>query len=195
MGSPHRRLDARSGLVLDTHDLGRRAGSMRTVKTVVEAPADLGIAVIGVPAGSPVDLDLRLESVVEGVLVTGTAVVQLNGECVRCLGQIADESEVDIQELFAYSESDASEEEASRLHGDLIDLEPVLRDQVVLELPFQPVCAPDCAGLCVVCGTDLNSQPGHSHSDGIDPRWAKLAGLAADANPNSKDSSNGASRN
>ena len=141
MGSPHRRLDARSGLVLDTHDLGRRAGSMRTVQTVVEAPADLGIAVIGVPVGSPVGLDLRLESVVEGVLITGTAVVQLNGECVRCLGQIDDELEVDIQELFAYAESDAGEEEASRLHGDLIDLEPVLRDQVVLDLPFQPVCA------------------------------------------------------
>ncbi len=175
MGSPHRPLDTRSGLVLDTHDLARRAGSMRTVRTTAEAPTDLGIAVIGVPPGSPIDLDLRLESVVEGVLVTGTAVVQLSGECVRCLVGISDELEVDVQELFTYSESEADTDEASRLHGELIDLEPVLRDQVVLELPFQPVCSDDCAGLCVECGTNLNDHPGHTHRDGIDPRWSVLA--------------------
>ena len=66
MSSSHRPLDFRSGLVLDTRDLGRRAGAMKLVRTTVEAPADLGIDVIGVPPGSPVRLDLRLESVVEG---------------------------------------------------------------------------------------------------------------------------------
>ncbi len=177
MGSPHRPLDTRSGLVLDTHDLRRRAGSMRTVRTTAEAPTDLGIAVIGVPPGSPVDLDLRLESVVEGVLVTGTAVVQLSGECVRCLVGISDELEVDVQELFTYSESEAGVGEASRLQGELIDLEPVLRDQVVLELPFQPVCSENCSGLCVECGTNLNDHPEHAHSGDIDPRWAMLADL------------------
>ena len=74
MSSPHRPLDPRSGLVLDTHELGRRAGAMKLIRTTVEAPADLGIAVIGVPPGSPIELDLRLESVVEGVLVSGTAI-------------------------------------------------------------------------------------------------------------------------
>jgi uncharacterized protein len=180
MGSPHRPLDPRSGLVLDTHDLGRRAGNQRTLRTTAEAPADLGTAVIGVPPGSPVDLDLRLESVVEGVLVTGTAVVQLSGECVRCLVGISDELEIDVQELFTYSESDASEEEASRMEGELIDLEPVLRDQVVLDLPFQPVCKADCAGLCSICGANLNDEPDHAHGDEIDPRWAALAGLRTD---------------
>ena len=135
---------------------------------------------IGVPPGSPIDLDLRLESVVEGVLVTGTAVVQLSGECVRCLVGISDELEVDVQELFTYSESEASEEEASRLRGELIDLEPVLRDQVVLELPFQPVCSEDCAGLCAECGTNLDDQPEHTHDDGIDPRWSMLADVLTD---------------
>ena len=163
MGSPHRPLDPRSGLVLDTHELGRRAGAMRAVQTSVEAPADLGIDVIGVPPGSPVELDLRLESVVEGVLVTGTATVEVRGECVRCLGEISDELEVDIQELFVYPGSEAAEDEASRLQGDLIDLEPLLRDEVVLDLPFQPLCRDDCAGLCVECGANLNDDPDHSH--------------------------------
>jgi uncharacterized protein len=153
---------------------------MRSVRTTVPAPTDLGITVIGVPPGSPVDLDLRLESVVEGVLVTGTAVVQLSGECVRCLVGISDELEIDVQELFTYAESDASEDEASRLEGDLIDLEPLLRDQVVLDLPFQPVCSPDCAGLCPVCGANLNENPEHEHSDSVDPRWAELARLQVD---------------
>lgn len=165
----------RSGLLIDTHDLVRRAGEMRTVHTTVEAPADLGIAVIGVPEGSPLELDLRLEAVVEGVLVTGTAVAQLAGQCVRCLTDLTDEVEVDVQELFTYPESDADEEEASHLQGELADLEPVLRDAIVLELPFQPVCRPDCRGLCPECGVDLNSVTEHSHADAVDPRWAGLA--------------------
>lgn len=174
MRSPHRPRDTRSGLVLDTHELGRRAGAMTTVSTTAEAPAELGIAVIGVPPGSPVQLDLRLESVVEGVLATGTATVELRGECVRCLGEVADSLVVDIQELFVYPESDAGEDEASRLEGDLLDLEPLLRDGVVLDLPFQPLCREDCQGLCVECGTDLNGDPEHTHPVPLDSRWEAL---------------------
>jgi uncharacterized protein len=177
MSSPHRPLDHRSELVLDTHDLGRRAGAMKVVQTSVGAPAGLGIGVIGVPAGSPVELDLRLESVVEGVLVTGTATVELRGECVRCLGEVSEELEVDVQELFVYPESDATEEEASRLEGDLIDLEPLVRDGVVLDLPFQPLCRDDCQGLCVECGANLNDDPEHTHAAPLDPRWESLRRL------------------
>jgi uncharacterized protein len=172
-------MDPRSGLVLDTHELGRRAGAMKVLRTSVEAPADLGIAVIGVPPGSPVELDLRLESVVEGVLVTGTATVQVRGECVRCLGQISDELEVEIQELYVYPGVELDNDLASRLQGDLIDLEPVLRDAVVLDLPFQPLCRDDCAGLCVKCGANLNENPNHRHESDLDPRWAALRGLEA----------------
>ena len=174
MSWPHRSLDPRSGLVLDTHDLGRRAGAMKLVRTTVEAPADLAIDVIGVPPSSPIRLDLRLESVVEGVLVTGTATVELRGECVRCLGAISDQREVDIQELYVYPGSEATADEASRLEGDLLDLEPLLRDDVVLDLPFQPLCRADCRGLCVECGADLNSHPDHVHEQQFDTRWAKL---------------------
>ncbi len=180
MRSPHRPLDRRSGLVLDTQDLGRRAGAMKVVQTSVEAPADLGIAVIGVPTGSPIELDLRLESVVEGVLVSGTATVVLAGECVRCLTTISDELEIDVQELFVYAESEPGDDEASRLEGDLIDLEPLVRDEVVLELPFQPLCRDDCAGLCPDCGANLNDEPDHTHDVAIDPRWEKLRGLEGD---------------
>jgi uncharacterized protein len=118
-----------------------------------------------------------LESVVEGVLVTGSASVELRGECVRCLTEISDELEVDLQELYVYPGSEATEEEASRLEGELIDLEPLLRDAVVLDLPFQPLCRDDCEGLCASCGADLNVDPTHAHEDSIDPRWGTLTSI------------------
>ncbi len=177
MSSPHRPVDHRSGLVLDTHELGRHAGGMKVVATTVDAPSDLGIDVIGVPAGSPVVLDLMLESVIEGVLVTGTAGVTLRGECVRCLEEISRPAKIDLQELYVYASSEASDDEVSRLRGDQMDLEPLLRDGVVLDLPFQPLCRPDCAGLCVTCGASLNADPGHVHPDETDPRWEALLDL------------------
>jgi len=170
-------LDPRSPLVIDTHELTRRAGSQREVTFTAPAPEDLGIDVIGVPEGDPIQFDLRLESVVEGVLVTGTARGRLVGECARCLVDIEDEFLADVQELYVYPESDAEPDEASRMEGDLIDLEPVLRDQVVLALPFQPLCSDDCPGLCPDCGARLADEPGHSHEERGDPRWAALGGL------------------
>jgi uncharacterized protein len=160
---------------------------MKVVRASVEAPADLGISVIGVPPGSPVELDLRLESVVEGVLVSGTATVQIRGECVRCLGEISGELEVDIQELYVYPGVEPDDDLASRLEGDLIDLEPLLRDQVVLDLPFQPLCRDNCLGLCVECGANLNDTPDHRHEARLDPRWDALRISGADDSPHSGD--------
>ena len=102
------RLDPRAPLVLDTRELGRRPGSLRRKALAAPAPADLGIEVLRVPEGSPIDLELRLEAVMEGVLVTGQAKAELAGECARCLGEIHDELVADFQELFVYEESDTA---------------------------------------------------------------------------------------
>jgi uncharacterized protein len=152
---------------------------MQTLQLSAPAPADLGIELLGVPEGSPVELDLRLEAVMEGVLASGRARVTLTGECARCLEPIEDDLEVELQELYVYPESDAEEDEASRMNGELFDLEPVLRDSVVLALPFQPVCQPDCEGLCPECGVRLLDHPGHAHEESIDPRWAGLSALTS----------------
>jgi uncharacterized protein len=179
-------LDPRTPFVLDTRELGRRPGSQRVVELTVPAPAELGIEVLKVPEGSPVTLDLRLEAVMEGVLVSGTASAVLEGECVRCLQGIEDEVEVQLQELYVYpdgrhDESDTElDDEASRLEDDLLDLEPLLRDAVVLALPFQPLCTDDCPGLCVECGERLADDPGHAHAAPVDPRWAGLTALQQD---------------
>src|SRR5688572_33425443 len=95
-------LDPRAPLVLDTRDLPRRPGAMRMLNRVVPAPEDLGVEMIGVPQGADLSLDLRLESVSEGVLVTGTISGPLLGECGRCLATINEELAVPVQELFAY---------------------------------------------------------------------------------------------
>jgi uncharacterized protein len=176
------RLDPRAPLVLDTRELGRRPGSQRRKSFSAPAPADLGIEVLRVPEGSPVDFELRLEAVMEGVLVTGEAHASLVGECARCLGEIHEQTVADFQELFVYEESDtattAEDEDVSRLDGDLLDLEPLLRDAVVLTLPFRPLCREDCPGLCIECGARLADDPGHHHDAPVDPRWAALQQLA-----------------
>nr|WP_183592146.1 YceD family protein [Nocardioides soli] len=176
-------LDPRAPLVLDTRELGRRPGSQHQVTRTVPAPADLGIEVLRVPEGSQVELDLRLEAVMEGVLVTGSTEVELVGECARCLEPISDRMVVGFQELFVYEDQrNPSEEddEVSTLEGDLVDLEPLLRDAVVLALPFQPLCEDDCPGLCPDCGARLKDDPDHAHDAPIDPRWAGLAALKQD---------------
>ena len=175
---PHRSIDPRSGLVFDIHELGRRAGAMKEVKRQSPAPDGIGNDVIGVPTTSPIHLDLRLEGVGDGVLATGVAEVQLRGECARCLTEIEADAEIDLQELFLFPGTDPDDTEASRVEAEMIDLEPVLRDAAMLDLPFIPLCREDCAGLCPTCGVNLNDDPDHGHGEAIDPRWAELAGWA-----------------
>ncbi len=185
-------LDPRAPLVLDTRELGRRPGSQREVLLTVPAPADLGIEVLAVPEGAPVELDLRMEAVMEGVLITGTAQAGLEGECARCLEPIREDLVVNFQELFVYDDirdsADAEEDdEVSMLRDDLVDLEPLLRDAVVLALPFQPLCEDDCPGLCVECGARLADDPDHTHEAAIDPRWTALTALTEEAHEDHKD--------
>ena len=174
-------LNPKAPLVLDTRDLPRRPGALRTVKRVAPAPADLGGELISVPEGADLDLDLRLESVSEGVLVSGTVSGPVKGECGRCLREINDSLVVNIQELYAYENSTTDEttdeDEVGRMQGDLIDLEPALRDALVLTLPTNPLCREDCPGLCPECGVHWDDLPAdHSHQQ-IDPRWAGLSQL------------------
>ena len=171
-------------MVLDTKLVGRRPGTMHELLREVGAPSDFGTDVMRVEEGETLHLDLRLESVVEGVLVTGSVRGTATGACVRCLDPVTHPVDGAFQELFVYAErhahhhevgdEDAAEE--SRVEDGLIDLEPLLRDTVVPALPFQPVCRPDCPGLCSECGKPLAEDPDHQH-DLIDPRWAALSAL------------------
>jgi uncharacterized protein len=176
-------VDPRSPFVLDTHELGRRPGSMLELRRDLDAPADWELELVKVPAGSPVQLEIRLESVMDGVLVSTQLHATLAAECGRCLEPVSDSVEVSLAELFLY-ETDADDPELPVLAGDYVDLEPVLRDAVVLALPLNPLCDEACAGLCATCGSRLDEvEPDHSH-DEIDPRWSALSALQ-EQNPGS----------
>jgi uncharacterized protein len=195
----------RGALVFDMRTLGRQAGSARTQQLTVPAPDDLRLELARVPAGADMQLDLRFEAVTEGVLVTGSATAPLVGECARCLAPLATTVTASFTELYLYddgprrqhdkhehgkhehgkgdsrgwlfeeSTEQDDEEEFYYLDGDLLDLEPALRDTVVLALPMSPLCREDCPGLCVECGVPLaDAGPGHRHEDAPDPRWAGL---------------------
>jgi uncharacterized protein len=199
------RLDHRNPLVFDTHELGRRPGALQRLTRTIDAPKDLGIqGVIGVPEDAPMELVLRLESVMEGVLVTGTARASAKGECVRCLEPLEQVLAADFQEMFSYPDADdrgrpkaepvddaEDDEDTLFLEDGLFDLEPVLRDAVVLALPMQPVCQDDCPGLCSECGARLADDPEHHH-DAVDIRWAALQGLAGSLEDGEKDELSGA---
>ena len=154
---------------------------MTTVCETVPSPSRMGLDLIAIQPGAGVDLDLRLESVSEGVLVTGTVHAPTRGECARCLTPISGEIEIELTELFAYpdsaTESTTEADEVGLVVDDTVDLEQPIVDAVGLALPFAPVCSEDCPGLCPECGVALASAgPEHRH-DLIDPRWAKLAAL------------------
>jgi uncharacterized protein len=187
------RLDPSDPLVIDVHRLARRPGSMLREVRTVPAPADLGLDVIGVPEGADLELNLKLEAVMEGVLVSGTARAPLAGECVRCLDPLDDTIEVEFAELFVSpgrpgdtAGQDDGDDETCWLQDDLVELEPVVRDAVVLALPLQPMCEDDCPGLCSECGARLADDPGHRH-DSVDPRWAALEAIVRpDVQPGEK---------
>jgi uncharacterized protein len=167
-----------SPYALRVRDLAHRPGEMREHTLDIEVPDAMGAGVIAVRQGASMQIDLRLEGLHEGVLVSGHASAEAAGECSRCLIEISEPVEVDFAELFAY---DASEDFDFFVHDDHVDCEQVVRDAVVLALPFQPVCRPDCPGLDPVTGerlADIGEQRAH---EVLDPRWAALQSLTSDS--------------
>jgi uncharacterized protein len=140
---------------------------------------------VGVPEGAELTLDVQLEAVTEGVLVTAEVSAPLTGECARCLDPLSQSADVRFQELFNYEQDNGAEDQDGySLDGDLLDLEPVLRDALVLALPLAPLCRDDCPGLCPECGVQLaRAGREHGHAAPTDPRWAELARHLTDAGP------------
>ncbi len=158
---------------------------MREVHRVVTTQERIGLDLIAIPVGAPVDLDLRLQAVSEGVLITGTVSAPTEGECSRCLEPFAGTARVDLTELFAYPDSaterTTEDDEIYRMVDDTIDLEPVVVDAFGLELPLRPLCTPDCAGLCPQCGVRMAIAGSEHRHEILDPRWAGLADFAVES--------------
>jgi uncharacterized protein len=182
------KLDPRGPLVFDIRTLG--SASAHLEHRVVPAPPDLGAGMVRVPEGADIELQVQLEDVTEGVLVTAEAAAPLAGECARCLDEFTSSIKVSFRELFA-REAGGSEDDGYLMHADLLDLEPALRDALVLDLPLSPLCSADCQGLCSTCGIRLaDAPPGHGHASDAGV-WAVLKGLFPDGPSSDGPSSDG----
>jgi uncharacterized protein len=179
----------------NTHELPRRAGEMKEYQLDLEILEPIGVPLVSVPAGDVIEVDLRLESVTEGVLLSADLYAIAKGECIRCLDPVEITVERKIQELYRYEPSkdsgkkgkkskrasdddvDLEEDDELWMDGNVMDLEPPIRDAVVLDLPINPLCSEECLGLCPDCGQKWADLPEDHKHEAIDARWAGLAGL------------------
>ena len=159
-------------------DILGRPGHHRLISISQGLPG-VRVALARLSADARVSARLRLESVVEGILVTGPTSAPVTFECARCLKEFGGTVELEVCELFAAPGHLDSEDDAYRVEGEEIDLEPMLRDAVTLALPLKPLCDPECRGLCAHCGKEMALHTEDCIEDGIDPRWAELDAVRA----------------
>ena len=178
--------------LLNTHEVPRRAGEMKEYELDVIAPFRVGVPLIGVPENDVIELDIRCESVTEGILVTADIYAVAVGECIRCLDPVELVIDRKIQELYRYEPTDdkgkksrkkeeedvdLDEEEVLFVLGEQVNLELPILDAIILSLPVNPLCDEDCLGLCPDCGEKWESLPEDHGHDVVDARWAGLTGL------------------
>lgn len=181
--------------LFNTHDLPRRPGEMREYELTIDSHEELGFEMLSIAQDEPIDIDLRIESVAEGILASATIRTQASGECGRCLDAVFYDVEESFQELYEYVEDprqarkknkpgkkrpqksgdeDLDEDLVRQMDGELIDLGGPIRDAIILNLPINPLCSPDCPGLCPDCGLKWIELPeDHAHAP-ADIRWAGL---------------------
>ena len=189
---------SKNPFLFNTHDLPRRPGEMREYELTIDSHETLGFEVLAIAQDEPIDIDLRIESVAEGVLATATVRTEASGECGRCLDPVFYDVDESFQELYEYVEDprqarkknkpgkpgnkrtqksdddDLDEDLVRQMDGELIDLDGPIRDAIILNLPINPLCDAECPGLCPDCGLKWIELPeDHEHAP-ADIRWAGL---------------------
>jgi len=190
---------SKNPFLFNTHDLPRRPGEMREYELTIDSHEELGFEVLSIAADEPIDIELRIESVAEGILASATVRTEASGECGRCLDAVFYDVDESFQELYEYVEDprqarkknkpgkkrpqkssnkdldeDLDEDLVRQMDGELIDLDGPIRDAIILNLPINPLCSPDCPGLCPDCGLKwIELQEDHAHAP-ADIRWAGL---------------------
>lgn len=166
------------GFVFSVAEVLGRPGAFRDVRLAGKVPGvHTALARLNDDA---VRARLRAESVVEGILLTGTATGSVLLQCARCLRGFSSDITPSLCELFVAPGQEVSpDEDVYEVRGAEIDVEPALRDVMTLALPLNPLCREDCKGICARCGTDLNAGSCECVDDDVDPRWAELDALRA----------------
>ena len=172
--------NSQSPFKINLHELPRRAGEMKNYHLEFVSPEPIGTPMLAIKTGEPLVIDFKAEAVSDGVLISGRIVSLAEGECGRCLEELKEDVDQEFRELFLYesrkSENEEDDDELFAMDGDIADIEVPIRDAVVLAMPLNPLCKPDCLGLCSECGERMEKLgPDHSHEK-VDPRWSGLAG-------------------
>jgi uncharacterized protein len=185
---------ARSIFLFNTHDLPHRAGEMREYQLDLKLLEPVGVELLSVKSGEIIEVDLRIQSVDEGVLATGRVIATATGECTRCLAPITWPIDENFTELYYYEitggrsnskrstrsksdkeeDLDLDEDDLQFMVGDDIDLEPAIRDAVILNLEVNPLCQEDCPGLAENHGENWTYLSADQNQTPIDDRWASL---------------------
>lgn len=169
-------------LLVPVTELLRQPGRRRPVEVVapvaVMAPDGFTVVDARIPSEAEVGVEVELESLTNGVMVTGRVTAAWTAQCRRCLAPVTGRLRTDVCELVVPATS--GDEEAFKLDGDQLDLGPLVREALTLELPLAPLCAETCAGLCAECGADLNQGQCSCDRTPPDPRWAVLDLLRED---------------
>ena len=167
-------------LRVNAAELLRRPGSQKTVE--LQAPlAELGVIdQQRFDHEAEVAVRLHLEALNDGIVIDGELRVPWHGVCRRCLVETGGVQVSEVHELYQRVVTDP---EAFEIVGDQLDLRDVVRELILLDVPSTPLCRPDCAGLCLICGANLNDGPCACAASPADPRWSALDQLGDLADP------------
>jgi uncharacterized protein len=143
---------------LPISDLLRVHGRQRVVQ--FEVPVDWALELSRLDRSQPLRAELTLEGISGGVHLRGLLEAGVTHTCNRCLKEWDEVVTAEVNEMLG-----ADPESEYRIVGDQVDLEPPLRDAVLLSLSMLPLCRPECRGLCAVCGADLNTDPCPGHDE------------------------------
>ncbi len=163
---------AASPFVVNVSDLLAHTGQQRQGR--VATPVDYRLELARTDTEDPLRAEVVLRSIPGGVMVEGDVAVPAVLTCYRCLTEWPEEQHIRVRELYS---ADAGDDGDYHVAGDEIDLEPLVRDEVTLALPLLPLCRPDCAGLCPICGADLNTDACPGHEDASSSPFAGLRDL------------------
>ena len=173
--------------------VGSRAGQTMQGDRDFPAPGGIGDSIVGVKEGEPIHVNGQFDSIIDGLIFTGTFTAPVTAVCARCDRDLSGDWSEQVTAFFPYEDADAGktknedveiiagEEESGDTYplidnGAFANIEPLLRDTFVSALPLNPLCKPDCKGLCPQCGLDLNESPEHVH-EVTDLRFADLEAL------------------
>ena len=198
-----------SPLGIPVAQIAGRAGQSKLIDADFPAPSGIGDEIINVSEGASVHVDGSIDSIVDGLIFNATVTAPVTSECTRCLKRLDGDHTIHVTAFFPFAEDDrksrrndddeveiiAGEEESEDtypllLNNTYMDIEALLRDNLVESLPVQQLCRPDCQGLCPQCGEDLNEHPDHHHET-INMRWSALEEFKAKLEAQEKNGSNG----